>query len=231
MSLVLISGAAISITGRASVTLDTRGANVIYIFGYAVFDVDATPPDGFDSEGNTWAGIGNPFSSCSGSMASERCFNPITSATHNFRVVGPKGRTGEGVDFTVQIIVVAMKTTINLTDPLIQRRAASGQVAPARPGSFSDTVDNFAMITACQAGCGLTDPSVDSGFIIEQSLPNLVVATATLLVAGTVNVAWSGFTPSLGAPGGIGTAGVLIEGFGIYIPPSSSGVGTRIYEA
>lgn len=235
--LVSIVGSNVSITGRASVTLDTRGCTAIYVFSYATFNADGIPPDGFDSEGNDWFQLGNPFSTCNGSTGSIRSFNPTTSQFHNFRMVGPTGSFG-GFPFTVQMIVVAMKPTVILDDPHIQRRSDSSQPAPAHPGFFEDTTDNFAMITSCMAGCGLSTPSdptnpltVDSGFTIVENLPNIAVATNVLVTAGLVDVAWSGFTVNLDAPGGITTAGVIIEGFGIYITPPPSSGGTRIYEA
>ena len=222
--LIIASGAAIvsNPTNRATLTLDTRGATVIYIFAYSVFQ-PGVPFDGLDSKGNTWLGLGNPFATCNGSTGAWRVFNPITSATHNFRVNG-------NPSWTTQLIVVAMAPTFT-GNSYVLRRADSDQPAPAHPGAINPLVNNYAMITSCVAGCGFDVPLVDSGFSIVEALPEIAVATS-VQTAGLIDVSWSGFTPNPGAPGGIVTAGVIIEGFGIYNgQPPPGGSNTRIYEA
>jgi len=230
MSFVLISASATSISGRASLNLDTRGATVIYFFAYANGNADGTPDDGQDSMGNVWNSPGNPFSTCYGSTGSGRCFNPITAAVHNFRAVGPAGSYG-GIPFTVQLIVVALTPTV-ASYAYLNNRAASEQSSPASAGSFITPYNNYAMIASCMCGCGFSNLSVDSGFTIIQQLDNLAVAVGIQAVAGPVNVLWSGFSVVLPPdPNPIPAAGLIIEGFGIHIeqPPVLSN--TRIYEA
>ena len=227
MSLIIAQGSSISTTGRAEVTLDTRGATVIYIFGYGVFNVDGTPPDGHDSEGNVWVGLANPFSTCNGSTGAIRCFNPVTSAAHNFRVQAFTG-SFEGVAFTTQIIVLAFAPTLFGSSYL--HRNADSNKNPVKPGSINVTVDNYVMVTVVQAGCGLLAPTVDFGFSILETQPNLSAAYAVGTVPMVVDLTWTGLVPIPAQPDPRGAS--IVEGFGIYNnqPPLSSN-NTRIYEA
>lgn len=222
-----------SFSGRASLTMDTRGATAIFVFVYAAGNADGIPVDGRDSEGNTWDDAGNPFSTCSGSTGSARCFFPKTSATHNFRAVGPSFNFA-GHLYTVQLIVIALIPTLT-GNFYLTTREASNQAESAHPGAFTTPFNDYAMIASCMAGCGFTNAlAVDSGFTIVQQLDNIAVATCVKPTIGLVDVAWSGFAIPFSPDNPLNrpTAGVIIDGFGIYTGQSPSGTSnTRIYEA
>jgi hypothetical protein len=209
--LIIAQGAA-SETGVpvVNVTLDTRGATVIYIFSHTTF-TGGEPPGGYDNLGNAWFLVADPFSTCNGGMQMLRCFSPVTSATHTFGISGDPA-------FPCEIIVVAMAPTLS-GDLYVLDRARSGQFAPVKPGALTPVVDNYVMISCLEAGCGLTGPAVDSGFTIIEQLGHLAVATFVQPVFGpTIDLGWTGLTP-----GGIGgsTGGAAVEGFGIFtgVPP------------
>ncbi len=212
-------------SGIATVTLDTTGATAIYIFAYSVFQ-PAIPASGFfDSENNTWFQTGNPFATCNGSMGSWRCFNPITSSSHSFRVQG-------NPSWTTEVIVVALQPTFGGTVYNITR-ARSNQAAPAKPGSFTATYNNLAMVSGIQVGCSIQSGlTVDSGFTIVDQLLHLAVAVGVQPTPGLVDITWDGiFDASLNPSP---TAGLLIESFGIYDgspPPPPTAGKWEVYEA
>lgn len=223
MSSLIIAQDAVSVPGAlATLTLDTRGATVIYIFAYAVFGV-GEPSGGFDSEGNTWFEMANEFSTCNGGLNGYRVFNPNTSATHNFRV---QGNTIGGT----QLIVMAFLPTFS-GDFYILRRTVSN-VNPIKPGSLTPPDNNYVLVTAALAGCGLTAPTVDSGFSITETLPNISVATEVLATPSLIDVIWTGLTAVPGQPNP--TGGAIIEGFGIFdgTPPPPPGFSKcHVYES
>lgn len=220
-SLIIAQGSANVPGDIASVTLDTRGASIIYMFGYSVFGVAEPLPLHFDSEGNTWFELANTFSTCNGGLNGYRVFNPNVSTTHTFRV------GGNSINGT-QLVVLALAPTF--TGPSYILRRADSNVNPAKPGLLNPLINNFAMVTAVMAGCGLAAPTVDSGFAIAATLPQMSVAIQVLATPSPIDVTWTGIVP--GTNPNTRTAGTIIEGFGVYTgqPPLSKS-NTRIYEA
>ncbi len=235
MSLIIASGS-IRIPGTGNVfgpgltadlTLDTRGATVIYLFGWATFAV-REPDTAWDNQGNTYTLMANPFSTCNGGMQGLRVFNPQTSATHNFRATGNTSFAG------TELIVVAFAPTVSGFAYLNNR--ADSNVFPVKAGADQGPIitpfNDALFVAAAHAGCGWgAGPDVDSGFTIIERLLHMAVAYNTIpLVTTAVDPIWTtlGTLPDQPSP----TGGATLEGFGIFTgdQPVSQG-NVRIYEA
>jgi hypothetical protein len=206
--------------GLPVVTLDTRGATVIYIFGASVFGVAEPLPLHYDDQGNTYTLMSNPFGTCNGGMNGLRCFNPNTSATHTFRV-------GGNVSFYTDLIVLAIAPDF-AGGSFLHKRERSNQ-NPIKPGSLPTVDVNYVMVSGVVGGCGLAGTTIDSGFDIIESLPEMAVALRVEPAPTTVDLTWSGLVATGSQPNP--TGGVVVEGFGTYsgrvLPTSNS----RVYEA
>lgn len=212
---------------EASVTLDTRGAKVIYAFGWAVFSV-TEPDDHWDNLGNTYTLLSNPFSTCNGGMQGIRIFNPLTDANHRISVRGNSSFGG------TEIIVVAFAPTLSGNGYLNNR--ATSNCNPVKAGSDQGPIiapfNNALFVAAAHAGCGWFEgPQIDSDFILLDTLIHLGVAYNVIpLVSTPIDPTWTtlGVIPDQPNP----TGGAILEGFGIFngnAPVSANN--TRIYEA
>lgn len=214
MSVIIAHTSNLSLSGGVVCgPIDTTGSTAIYIFGWGVFGV-FQPSTGFDSYGNTWVLVGNPFSTCNGGLSGYRCFNPVCGPGHTFGLVPGLNTYG------TEIAVVAMRP-VDPTGTWALRRtqAASGQ-NPIQPGVFSPpapAVANYVIVAAGMAGCGLTPVGVDSGFILLEALPQMGMAYQVLAsVPPTLNPTWTTLVP--GGTGG-STGAALMEGMGVYNGP------------
>jgi hypothetical protein len=223
MPLIIASGkTTVSSGGLPVLTLDTRGATVIYIFGSSVFGVAEPLPLHYDDQGNHYTLMSNPFSTCNGGMNGLRCFNPNTSATHTFRV-------GGNVSFWTDLIVLAIAPDF-AGDSFVHKRERSGQIDPVMPGSLPTSVPNYVMVSGVVIGCGSGGMGIDSGFTIIQQTLHMGVALAVQALPTTIDLTWTGLLAVPGQPNP--TAGVVVEGFGTFSnTPPPTGSNTRIYEA
>lgn len=209
-----------------SVTLDTRGAKVIYIFGWGIFSV-GEPDDHWDDQGNTYFLMANPFSTCNGGMQGLRVFNPQTNASHRFSVKAGSSYGG------TEIIVVAFLPTLS-GNGYVNTRADSNcnPVKAGKDGPIIAPFNNALFVAAAHAGCGwFGEQQIDSDFNMIDRLPHLAVAYKTVpLVSTPVDPIWTtlGIIPDQPDPRGA----AILEGFGIFNgdQPTSTG-NTRIYEA
>src|ERR1035437_5415276 len=207
---------------EVSLTLDTRGATVIYIFGSAVFNINES--GSFDSEGNTYTLIADTFSTCNGGISGLRVFNPKTSATHRFSITGQSPYNG------TELIVVAFAPTVT-GPPYVNNRAIS-VCNPVHAGSITTPFNDAVFVAAAGAGCGWDNtPQIDSDFTMIDTLTHLAVAYKVVpLISTLVDPIW---TTLLTTPGQLDPRGeAILEGFGIFTGdrPFSKG-NTRIYEA
>lgn len=215
----LIGHAQGQVTGTAVATtapIDTTGATALYIFGSTTFTI-GEPAGGYDNFGNTWVIIGDPNSTCNGSIIGLRCFNPITGPGHVFRISGSPS-------FSTYVAVLALKVDSPGGVYLLTRSA--NQANPVQPGSMTPPSDNAVIVCAAQAGCGwLGPPTVDSGFTMVEAVGNLGVAYQVQPAAAPINPTWSSL-----APGGIGgsTGCSVAESMSLFPP---FGGGLRVYEA